>query len=84
MPHLLLLYDITHDGVRTKVATACEDYGLDRLQYSAFYGQLARTHQEELMLKITDLIADTAGRVHLIPVSNDDWAKRQELDTHVG
>ena len=33
-----LIYDIAHDGVRTKVADACLDYGLQRIQYSAFFG----------------------------------------------
>ena len=41
----LLIYDISHDGVRTKVADACLDYGLERIQYSAFLGSLTRTHQ---------------------------------------
>jgi CRISPR-associated protein Cas2 len=80
MMRLILLYDITHDGVRTKVATACEDYGLDRIQYSAFTGQLSRTHQEELMLKVRHLLGDLPGRVQLIPVAIDDWERRLEVD----
>lgn len=71
--HLLLLYDISHDGTRAKIADACMDYGLDRVQYSAFVGWLSRNHQEELMLKIEALLDDKPGRVLLIPVSRDDW-----------
>jgi CRISPR-associated protein Cas2 len=78
--HLFLIYDITNDRVRAKVATACEDYGLDRIQYSAFYGQLNRTHQEELMLKIRRLLGDETGRVQLIPVGQVEWEKRLEVD----
>ena len=52
MIRCLLLYDIPDDRVRTKVADFCLDYGLDRLQYSAFLGRLSANHQEELMLKI--------------------------------
>ncbi|MBZ0275859.1 MAG: CRISPR-associated endonuclease Cas2 [Anaerolineae bacterium] len=77
--YLLLLYDITSDRIRPKVANACEDYGLDRIQYSAFYGSLSRNHQEELMLRITDLLGKTPGRVQLIPVAQDDWDKRIEI-----
>jgi len=42
MMHLMVLYDVSSDRIRTKIATACEDYGLDRVQYSAFYGRLSR------------------------------------------
>jgi len=80
MVYLLLIYDITHDGTRTKVASACEDYGLDRVQYSAFSGQLSRTHQEELMLRIRDLLGEKTGHVQLIPVAVDDWERRLEIE----
>jgi CRISPR-associated protein Cas2 len=79
LTHLLLIYDIVHDGIRTKIGTACEDYGLDRIQYSAFYGQLARTHQEELMMKIEKLLGKEAGRVQLIPIANNEWARRLQI-----
>lgn len=82
--HLLLLYDITNDRIRTKVASACEDYGLDRIQYSAFYGYLNRNLQEELILCISDLLGDEVGRVQLIPIASDDWEKRLEIGQYVG
>lgn len=78
--YLLLIYDITNDRIRTKIATACEDYGLDRIQFSAFQGRLSRTHQEELMLKIGGLLGDELGRVQLIPISADEWGKRLEVN----
>lgn len=84
MIHLLVLYDITSDRIRTKVATACEDYGLDRIQFSAFYGRLSRTHQEELMLRVRALLADEPGRVQLIPVSTTEWEKRIEVVNDAG
>ena len=39
-PNLLLVYDIPDDRKRTKIADACLDYGLDRIQFSAFLGWL--------------------------------------------
>ncbi|MEM6283644.1 MAG: CRISPR-associated protein Cas4 [Chloroflexota bacterium] len=59
--NILLLYDITHDGTRTRIADTCLDYGLDRVQYSAFAGWLSRNHQEELMLKVTGLLGRKRG-----------------------
>lgn len=77
--NLLLIYDITHDGTRAKVADTCLDYGLDRVQYSAFIGQLTRTHQEELMLRVRDLLGDKPGIIQLIPFSAADWKRRLEV-----
>lgn len=76
----LLVYDISHDRTRTRVADACLDYGLDRIQYSAFLGTLARTHQEELMLTIRRLVRRHGGNVQLYPLCARDWAERQVID----
>ncbi len=76
MIRCLLLYDIPDDRVRAKVADFCLDYGLDRLQYSAFLGRLSANHQEELMLKIEQKIGKAAARVHLFPLCKEDWRKR--------
>lgn len=73
----VLVYDIPDDGKRLKVADACLDYGMDRIQYSAFLGNLAVTHQEELMLKIKRLLGKHAGNVQLFPICERDWAGRQ-------
>jgi CRISPR-associated protein Cas2 len=80
--HLLVLYDISDDKARTKIACACEDYGLDRIQYSAFYGRLSRNLQEELMLKIARLLEDKSGCVQLVPIAADDWERRLEVNHH--
>ena len=84
MTHLLVIYDISNDRVRSKVATACEDYGLDRVQYSAFYGRLQRTFQEELMMKIEKLLGDEVGSIQLIPVANNEWERRLEVRNDAG
>jgi CRISPR-associated protein Cas2 len=75
----LLVYDIPHDGTRTKIADFCLDYGLDRIQYSAFLGDLARTYQEELILKIGELLGDRDGKIQLFPVCEKDWEQRLEI-----
>jgi CRISPR-associated protein Cas2 len=77
---VVLIYDITDDRVRDKIANACLDYGLDRLQYSTFTGELAHTHQEELMLRVKKLLGDRPGNVQLIPVCIKDWSARLEVD----
>jgi len=74
--HVLLVYDIEEDKRRTKIADACLDYGLDRIQFSAFTGMLNRTHQEELMLKIGDLLEETPGKIHLYVIDEKAWKSR--------
>ncbi len=80
MPRCLLVYDISHDRTRTRVADLCLDYGLDRIQYSAFCGTLSRNHQEELMLAIRRLLKRQGGNVHLYPLCEKDWAARQIIE----
>ena len=74
----LLVYDIPDDSTRTNVADFCLDYGLDRIQYSAFLGNLSRTHQEELILKIKKRLGKQNAKVQLFPLCATDWAQRLE------
>ena len=39
---MVLIYDIENDRLRTRVAGICLDYGLERIQFSAFFGKLNR------------------------------------------
>jgi len=75
----LLLYDITDDRARTKVADLCLDYGLERIQYSAFWGDLPRTLQEELLLKVRRVLQGKAADVRLIPLCERDLQRSQQL-----
>lgn len=72
----LVMYDIEDDKARTKIADACLDYGLDRVQFSAFIGQLSRNHQQELMMRIEQILDDRKGRVQLISIEQQEWKNR--------
>ncbi len=76
----LLVYDIPDDKKRAKIADACLDYGLDRIQYSAFSGRLSKTHQEELMLRLQKILGKKPGNIQLFTICADDWSKRQVID----
>lgn len=76
--HVIVFYDVTSDRARRKIATACEDYGLDRTQFSAFVGDITRSQQRELMQKMRDVLGEAAGALLLVPVSQDEWARRRE------
>jgi len=80
MQRVLLVYDIVEDRPRAKIADACLDYGLDRVQYSVFIGHLSRNQQEELMLLIEELLTDCTGNAQLFPINETDWQKRLEVN----
>ncbi len=72
----LVVYDISNDRTRAKIADICLDYGLERIQYSAFAGDLTRTHAEELMLKARKKLGKQPGTIWLVPVCEKDWQNR--------
>jgi len=76
----LVVYDIPDDKVRTKIADFCKDYGLLRIQYSAFLGDLNRNLQEEFMLKVKRKMGKKAGNVRLYPICDRDLRQVLEID----
>lgn len=77
----LLVYDISDDRLRGKVADICLDYGLSRIQYSAFLGDLSRNHQQELLMKVRRRLEKAEARVALFPVCETDFRCRIEVVT---
>lgn len=76
----LVIYDISDDRTRTKVSDACLDYGLVRIQYSAFEGLLSSNRRDELALVLSGLLHEQGGKVALIPICERDLAARIDLD----
>lgn len=76
----LLIYDIPDDRARQKVADACLDYGLQRIQYSAFCGDLTRTHQRALFTEIKKRLGRKAGNVLLFPLNEQSWNGRRVIE----
>lgn len=74
----LFVYDITNDRIRNKVAQICQDYGLTRIQYSAFLGSLTFTRQEELWLKCKRQLGEAAGNLQLFVLTPQDLARSRK------
>ena len=68
----LVIYDIENDRIRLKISETCLDYGLARIQYSAFLGILNRNKREELFLRLTSILDDNAGKIMLQPICHKD------------
>ncbi|MEO7002727.1 MAG: CRISPR-associated endonuclease Cas2 [Ktedonobacterales bacterium] len=77
---LLVIYDIPDDRARTRVADACLDYGLERIQYSAFVGLLSRVHQRELELKITRLLERHPAKVRFMGLDERCWEQQRIIE----
>jgi CRISPR-associated protein Cas2 len=73
----LLIYDIPHDGTRQKIADACLDYGLERIQFSAFCGNLSRAHQRELLKIVQRRLGRHAGNIQFFPLDEFSWSGRR-------
>lgn len=55
------IYDISDNRIRTKVSEKCKDYGLKRLQKSAFFGELDRNSMETFAVEFEDIVGDDLG-----------------------
>lgn len=74
----VFIYDISDNRVRARIADLCMDYGMERIQYSAFVGDLSAAHQRELMRRAIAQLGKRTGRLHLYPIGEREWALRRE------
>jgi len=74
-----VVYDIGDDRVRGRVASACKDYGLERIQYSAFRGSLDTSRRNELATRLADTLGQEIGRILVLPVCERDAQAKREL-----
>jgi CRISPR-associated protein Cas2 len=81
----LVIYDCEKDRIRTKVSETCLDYGLERIQFSAFLGRLSRSMREELFLKLCHFLDDSPARILVQPICEADvQAQRlKEVNAHL-
>ncbi len=68
-----VLYDIKDDKTRSKIAKACLQTGLNRVQYSCFVGNLDENELDELQVKIEDLYNKAEDSVYIFPMSRKDF-----------
>ncbi|RKX74596.1 MAG: CRISPR-associated endonuclease Cas2 [Spirochaetes bacterium] len=74
-----VIYDIEEDKTRNKVAEACKDYGLERVQYSTFLGSLNQNKRGELYLRLFKLLGKKAGKIIILPVCDKDVKQTRSI-----
>lgn len=70
-----IIYDISADKPRTKVARACKEVGLYRVQKSAFLGTIERNRLDEVKMRIEDLMDPDTDSVYIFPMCEPDFKK---------
>ncbi len=70
-----VVYDISCDRTRTRLAKVCKQRGLLRVQKSVFLGTLNRSEIDELALQFKDAIEESGDSVYIFPMCKDDFGK---------
>lgn len=74
-----MIYDITEDDLRGKVAQACKRYGLVRVQKSAFLGRISSSLRKELITVLRRLIDGTDNNVQVYVICEPDMSLKTEI-----
>jgi CRISPR-associated protein Cas2 len=61
----VVIYDVSDGNLRTLVAETLKDYGLQRIPYSGFMGDLRRDELNSLLVDLKNLIKDHVENVQL-------------------
>lgn len=70
-----MVYDVSATPKRTKIAKACKEAGLYRVQKSVFLGNLERSQMESLALECKELMTLEKDSLYMFPMCEDDFKK---------
>ena len=71
-----VIYDISENKERGKIAKACQEYGLSRIQKSVFLGNLPPHCADEIAEFSRELIDEETDAVFILPCCEADFDKR--------
>ena len=74
-----IIYDIADDKARSRVSKQCKQYGLERVQKSAFLGRLESNRLDELAEKCRSIIDEKVDSVYLFPFCQEDFVRVKVL-----
>ena len=77
--HTLVIYDVTEDELRGKVAQICKAKGLVRVQKSAFLGEIGSGTRKELVAALRKLLKGTEDNAQVYVICDPDFSMRVEL-----
>lgn len=72
---LWVIYDITENNIRRKIANICLDKGLYRVQKSVFLGNLNANERDSLAIECEDIIDLDVDSVYIFPMDTESFRK---------
>lgn len=69
---VLVVYDISRDSLRNRIAELLKDFGLIRIQKSAFIGNLTGEERKDLEKVLSRENLDENDRVDIFPICDRD------------
>ena len=70
-----VVYDITKNNIRSRMAEICKAYGLYRVQKSVFLGELNTNDLDSIALEAEGLIDTEVDSVYVFPMCDDCFKK---------
>ncbi len=64
----LVIYDISDDSMRTKLSGYLKQYGLTRVQYSGYKGDLDANDRHVLVQEAGKFLSEDRDSIYVIPV----------------
>jgi len=77
-----VIYDISSNKTRNKIASKCKNYGMRRIQKSAFAGELTRNKSEMLSQEVKEVITESTDCVFIMPTCEQCF-KCKEIVGHL-
>ncbi len=77
----LVIYDITDDNIRAKVAEECLSHGLIRIQKSAFLGVINNQVRKSLIRRLAKILGDHRGNIQIFIICDKDMRFRKIISS---
>jgi len=75
----IIIYDISENSLRTRVANVLMDYGCIRIQESAFSGILNHNTREKLRLRLEKMMHDREGNIQFYPLCSKCFSLKESI-----
>lgn len=75
----IIIYDISENSLRTRVAKVLMDYGCIRIQESAFSGILNHNTREKLRLRLEKMMHDREGNIQFYPLCSKCFSLKESI-----
>jgi CRISPR-associated protein Cas2 len=76
-----IMYDISNDKARRKVAKLCLQLGLQRVQRSVFLGKVKKKHLREFRQEAKKLLDQQTDQLYVLRTSDQSLQRMRQIGT---